>query len=210
MHLVVGLVNPGDRYAGTRHNVGFRVVERLCARREAALPGTTQLGSLVHSGTVNGARVLLACPQQFMNRSGKPVAALMAYYQRLPDKVVVIHDEMGLPFGEVRCRVGGGHGGHNGLRDIIQHIGRDFLRVRFGIGRPESGADVSAYVLGAWLPSEQTVLGEAIERASDAVELILTQGMTTAQNRFNVRPRTTKPSSSQSQSRPDSGAMEPS
>lgn len=208
MLLVVGLGNPGVRYAGTRHNVGFHVVARLCARWGAEQPGTSQLGSLVHHGMVGSARALLACPQQFMNRSGKPVAALMAFHQRLPEKVVVIHDEMGLPFGEVRCRVGGGHGGHNGLRDIIQHIGRDFLRVRFGIGRPAGGGDVSGYVLGAWTPAEQSVLSDATERACGAVELILTEGISAAQNRFNVRPRPSKPPPSQSQSRPESGALE--
>ena len=123
---------------------------------------------------------------------------------------MVIHDEMGLSFGDIRCRASGGHGGHNGLRDIIKHIGRDFLRVRFGIGRPESGGDVSGYVLGRWAAEEQSALSAAVETCSDAVETILRDGIIAAQNRFNVRAKVSgQPQSPQpKQPRPDPGALE--
>jgi PTH1 family peptidyl-tRNA hydrolase len=209
MRLVVGLGNPGRRYAGTRHNVGFHVVERLCARWGIDPQGRSELGSQVTDGSVAGARALLARPQQFMNRSGQPVSSLASFYKLSPERIVVIHDEMGLPPGEIRCREGGGHGGHNGLRDIIAHIGRDFLRVRLGIGRPSDGGDVTEHVLGSWAEDEQALIRSAVEVGCDAVEAILSDGIVAAQNRFNVRPKTGPPPISQSQKpRPDTGALE--
>lgn len=215
MHLVVGLGNPGSRYAGTRHNIGFDVVARLCARWGIDPAGKSQLGSQVCDGTIGGVRALLARPQQFMNRSGQPVSALASFFQLAPERVVVIHDEMGLSFGDIRCRASGGHGGHNGLRDIITHIGRDFLRVRFGIGRPEAGGDVSGYVLGRWAAEEQAALSDAVETSCDAVETILREGIVAAQNRFNVRTTTSEagmskppPPPQPKQPRPEPGALE--
>ena len=187
MFLVVGLGNPGRRYDGTRHNVGFDVVDRLCSRWGIDPTGRAQFGSLISDGVVAGTRALLARPQKYMNCSGQPVASLLGYYKLSAERVVVVHDEMGHPFGAVRCQAGGGHGGHNGLRDLIQHIGREFLRVRVGIGRPPSGWDPADYVLGKWSSSEQPQHGELVDTSSDAVESILRDGLIAAQNRFNVR-----------------------
>lgn len=207
MQLVVGLGNPGEKYTNTRHNVGFHVVATLCSRW--GIPSTTAgHGSLVAQGAFQGSPTTLARPQQYMNRSGQPVAALMAEQQLSPKDIVVVHDEMGLPFGDIRCKAGGGHGGHNGLRDIIAHIGSDFLRVRFGIGRPESGGDVTEHVLGVWTQEQANALNEAIDVACDAVEVTLADGIVAAQNRFNVRLSRKSQSLSQSQSRLESEAME--
>lgn len=210
MHLVVGLGNPGSRYAGTRHNIGFDVVARLCVRWGIDPTGSRKHGSQVCDGTIRGVRALLARPQQFMNRSGQPVAALAGFFKLAPERIVVIHDEMGLAFGDVRCRASGGHGGHNGLRDIIAHIGRDFLRVRLGIGRPDAGGDVSGYVLGRWSPDEQASADDFVDAGCDAVETILAEGVVAAQNRFNVRAKVSEqpPSPQPQQPRPDPGALE--
>ncbi|MEL6345140.1 MAG: aminoacyl-tRNA hydrolase [Myxococcota bacterium] len=187
MKLIVGLGNPGTRYAQTRHNVGFDVVERL--REVWGFPGGDQMahGARMHQGKVSGESVVLVRPQRYMNRSGGPVASVMSVHGLTPRDVVVIHDEMGLPFDTIRCRASGGHGGHNGLRDIIAHIGRDFRRVRVGVGRPPEGVDPAAFVLGTWRDAERARLDDIVGRSGDAATCILTEGIVAAQNRFNVR-----------------------
>lgn len=187
MHLVVGLGNPGRRYASTRHNVGFRVVERLAERWGIAADGK-ELGSLTGHGSIRHQRAVLVRPQSWMNRSGHPVASILGYYKRGVGDVVVVHDELDLPFGQVRLKVGGGHGGHNGLRDLIKHIGRDFVRVRVGIGRPPQGWDPADYVLAKWTSPESTALPGVVDTASDAVEQILVDGAEVAMNRVNALP----------------------
>ncbi|MEM6929250.1 MAG: aminoacyl-tRNA hydrolase, partial [Myxococcota bacterium] len=124
----------------------------------------------------------------FMNRSGHPAASLRGYYKVDRADVVVVHDEIDLPFGDVRVKVGGGHGGHNGLRDLVAHLGgADFARVRFGVGRPPAGWDVADYVLGKWSSAEQDTLEERVDHAAEVVEAVLADGPRAAMNQFNVR-----------------------
>jgi PTH1 family peptidyl-tRNA hydrolase len=200
MFLVVGLGNPGRRYTDTRHNVGFQVIETL-EHRWSIQAQSKQLGALVGSGRVGDVRAVFARPQSFMNRSGHPVASLAGYYKLAPESVLVIHDDLGLDFGDVRVKMGGGHGGHNGLRDISKHIGAEYGRVRVGVGRPPDGWDTADYVLGRWNPNERETLEQIVETAADAVEKVLSEGLTTAMNSFNVRVRK-RPGNSE----PNSGA----
>ena len=187
MHLVVGLGNPGRRYASTRHNVGFDVAERLAERW--SFGGTSdRFGSLVADGRIGEARAAIARPQKFMNCSGGPVAAVAGFYKVAPEQTVVVHDEVDLPFGQVRVKAGGGHGGHNGLRDLVQHFSAAFLRVRVGVGRPPEGWDTADYVLGKWTAAEQAALPGVVDAAVDAVEAVIHDGAAAAMNRFNVRP----------------------
>lgn len=187
MWLVIGLGNPGRRYADTRHNAGFRVVEALVARW--ALPaGRAQLGAQVTSGAWRDHKVVLACPQSFMNCSGQPAASIRGWYKVSPDRVLVVHDDLDLPFGQVRVKRGGGHGGHNGLKDLQVHLGPDFGRVRVGVSRPLPAWDSADYVLAPFSAEERAALPEVIGRATEAVEAVLEQGLETAMNRFNVRP----------------------
>jgi peptidyl-tRNA hydrolase, PTH1 family len=187
VHLVVGLGNPGRRYSATRHNVGFDVAERLAERWSFGAP-SDRFGSLAADGRIGDARAIIARPQRFMNCSGGPVAALAGFHKVPADHTVVVHDEVDLPFGQVRVKAGGGHGGHNGLRDLVQHFAADFLRVRVGVGRPPEGWDTADYVLGRWTPTEQEALPAVIDTAADAVEAVLQDGALAAMNRFNVRP----------------------
>lgn len=188
--MVVGLGNPGRRYERTRHNAGFLVVERLAARW-SIVADRKQSGALVGDGRIGDSRVTLVRPQSFMNLSGQPVRALMDFLKIEAPEIVVVHDEVDLPFGAVRCKQGGGHGGHNGLRDLNKHLGPDYLRVRVGVGRPPEGWDTADYVLGAWPEDEAARLPELVDGAADAVEHILRDGITSAMNRFN--PRTSGP-----------------
>ena len=187
MFLVVGLGNPGRRYVRTRHNVGFKVIETLQQRWEIHGEGK-QLGCLVGSGMIANSRAILARPQAYMNRSGQPVASITGYYKLTEEDVLVVHDDVDLPFGQVRVKRGGGHGGHNGLRDLIQHIGRDFPRLRVGVGRPPEGWDTADYVLGKWSGEEREAVSSLVDLASDAVEAVLRDGIETAMNQFNTRP----------------------
>lgn len=190
MYLVAGLGNPGPRYVDTRHNVGFLVVDRL-ARRAMTEVDQERSGAKVAKARVADQPVVLAKPFTFMNCSGGPAQALAAFYKVPVDKVIVVHDDLDLPFGDVRVKQGGGHGGHNGLRDIASHLGRDHLRVRCGIGRPPAGWDTANYVLGRWTPEEADRLADVVETAADATEAILRDGAEAAMNRFNTRDRKT-------------------
>lgn len=193
MHLVLGLGNPGRRYAQTRHNVGFVVVDRLAERWGETLE-KKQFGALVGSARVQSSSAVLAKPQSFMNLSGQPAASLKGFYKLDNAQVVVIHDEIDLPFGQVRIKVSGGHGGHNGLRDLQQKLGGNgFVRVRVGVSRPPAGWDVADYVLGQWTSDEASSLSDVVERACDAVEAVLADGATAAMNTFNTRPGRTAP-----------------
>jgi PTH1 family peptidyl-tRNA hydrolase len=187
MHLVVGLGNPGKRYALTRHNAGFMAVDTLSSRTGADC-SRSQFGALVDRTDVSSNPVVLAKPQSFMNRSGQPVASLKGYYKVDAEQVVVVHDELDLPFGTVKVKLGGGHGGHNGLRDIMKHFsGKDFVRVRVGVSRPPPGWDVANYVLAPWTGDEQDQLEDVMRRAADAVEVIVSDGAKSAMNQINQR-----------------------
>lgn len=184
MRLVVGLGNPGARYARTRHNVGYVVVERLAARAGVSIDRKLH-GALIAEGPLVGQKVMFAEPQLFMNLSGQPVASIAGFYKVSPADVVVVHDDMDLPFGRLRVRSGGGHGGHNGIRDIQRVLGPDFVRVRVGVGRPPEGWDAADHVLAAWSPDEAARLADVVDEAANATEAVLRDGVAAAMNKYN-------------------------
>jgi PTH1 family peptidyl-tRNA hydrolase len=188
VRFIAGLGNPGRKYDGTRHNVGFLVVDRL-AERWSIDCAKVQHGALVGSGPIKQEKAVLLKPQTFMNRSGHPTRSVVGYFKGQIDDLIVVHDELDLPFGAVRIKMGGGHGGHNGLRDLHKHMGGPgYIRVRVGIGRPPEGWETADYVLGKWNATEKDSLAEVVDKAADGVELFLTEGLEAAMNRFNVRP----------------------
>jgi peptidyl-tRNA hydrolase, PTH1 family len=185
--LVVGLGNPGPAYAETRHNVGFAVVELLAARAGGGRFSKHRTNADVLEGRLGGHRVVLAKPRTYMNVSGGPVAGLLRYYSVPVENLVVVHDDLDLGFGVVRLKRGGGEGGHNGLRSITSSIGgRDYLRVRFGIGRPPGRQDPADYVLKRFSTAERKELELAVDLAADAAEALLADGLEPAQNRFHA------------------------
>jgi PTH1 family peptidyl-tRNA hydrolase len=190
--LVVGLGNPGPEYADTRHNVGFRIVERLAERHGIALRRERRFHGLFGDGVVCSVATGLLEPQTFMNLSGRAVVAAVDALPLgdLASDLVVVYDDLDLPFGRLRVRPAGGAGGHNGLGDIQERLGRsDFPRLRFGIGRPPPGEDPVEYVLAPFDVEQRAALDARLALAADAVEAILAEGAATAMNRFNaIRP----------------------
>jgi len=185
--LVVGLGNPGPEYDETRHNVGFRVVELLAARAGGGRFSRHRSNADVLEGRLAGRRVVLAKPRMYMNVSGGPVAGLATYFSVPVEDLVVLHDDLDLGFGVVRLKRGGGEGGHNGLRSISASIGtRDYLRVRFGIGRPPGRQDAADYVLKRFSGAERQDLELAVDLAAAAAEALLADGLEPAQNRFHA------------------------
>ena len=185
MHLIAGLGNPGARYDRTRHNVGFDVVERLADRAGVSLR-EKRFNAVLGTGRIGGEAVLLCKPQTFMNRSGDSVGPMAGWYKLPPAQVITVHDDLDLPFGDVRVKVGGGHGGHNGLRDLHRALpDNGYVRVRVGIGRPKGPMDVSSWVLSRWSPDEVERIDDVVDRAANAVELVLAEGVKPAMNRVN-------------------------
>jgi PTH1 family peptidyl-tRNA hydrolase len=185
--LVVGLGNPGPRYAGNRHNVGFLVVDELAARIGGKFK-SHKAGADVLEGRLEGRRVALAKPRSFMNVSGGPVVGTARFYKVAPEDIVVVHDELDLDFSTVRLKQGGGEGGHNGLRSISKSLGtRDYLRVRFGIGRPPGRMDPADYVLRDFSPAERKELAFTVDHCADAAEALVGKGLEAAQNLFHAR-----------------------
>jgi PTH1 family peptidyl-tRNA hydrolase len=184
--LVVGLGNPGPGYAATRHNAGFMVVDLLAGRvgdRFKAHRG----GADVAQGRIAGVRAVLAKPKSFMNLSGGPTAALRDFFKVPADRIVVVHDELDIPFGALRLKCGGGDNGHNGLKSITRSLGtKEYLRVRLGIGRPPGRQDPADYVLRPFTSTEVRELPFHVDRAADAVEALLTEPLEKAQNRFHT------------------------
>jgi PTH1 family peptidyl-tRNA hydrolase len=186
--IVVGLGNPGPEYAGTRHNAGHMVIAALAERMNARFK-SHRTRSDIAEGRLAGQAVTLARPRSYMNLSGAPVAALAAFYKLPADRIIVVHDELDIPFGAIRLKLGGGDNGHNGLRSITAALGtRDYYRVRFGIGRPPGRMDPAAYVLKDFSPPERKDLPLEVDRAADAVEALLAKGLITAQNQFHLDP----------------------
>ena len=185
--LVVGLGNPGPDYAETRHNVGFRVVELLAARAGGGRFSRHRTNSDVLEARLAGRRVVLAKPRTYMNVSGGPVAGLVKYFSVPIEDLVVVHDDLDLGFGVVRLKRGGGEGGHNGLRSISSAVGtKDYLRVRFGIGRPPGRQDPADFVLKRFSGAEKKELEFAVDLAADAAEALLSDGLEPAQNKFHA------------------------
>lgn len=181
--LLVGLGNPGPSYRSHRHNVGFMVLERLHSLAGAS-EWREKYSALTAKGVLAGQPVTLLLPQTFMNLSGTSVQKASTDLRFTPAKIIVVHDELELPFGQVRAKFGGGHAGHNGLRDITAKLGPEFARVRVGIGRPTVGA-VDSYVLSPFSKEEQPELSSVIDRAASLVELALRDGIEAAIEKSN-------------------------
>jgi len=190
--LVVGLGNPGPEYAATRHNVGHMVVAELARRAGASLSATKHhaLAASVRLGTVNGApgpAAVLASPLSYMNVSGGPVAGLAKFYKVPAAAVIVIHDELDLPYGTVKLKRGGGAGGHKGIKDVTKALGGpEFVRVRAGVGRPPGRQDPASFVLKPFSAAERKELPWVIDTCADAVEMIVAEGLEAAQMKFHT------------------------
>jgi len=189
MKVVVGLGNPGSQYSGTRHNVGFDVIDELARRWQLAKP-QLKFQAELRDGNFGGHKVLLVTPQTFMNRSGESVQQIVRFYQipteSLSDSVVVVCDDMNLPLGRLRWRAGGSSGGQKGLADILLRLGSDQVpRLRLGVGRPPGQMDPAKWVLAKFRSEEQTESEFMTKLASDSVELWVKEGIASTMNRFN-------------------------
>lgn len=187
--LVVGLGNPGRDYAGNRHNVGFMVADLLAERMRARFGRHRRAVAEVAEGRlgVGGPRLVLMKPMTFMNLSGGPVAALTRFYKVPIGQIVAVHDELDIPYGQLRLKCGGGEGGHNGLRSMSKSLGtKDYLRVRFGIGRPPGRQDPADFVLKPFSSVERKELDVLLEQAADAAEAVVEHGVEWAQNSFHA------------------------
>ncbi|MBF6330682.1 aminoacyl-tRNA hydrolase [Nocardia transvalensis] len=184
--LVVGLGNPGPEYERTRHNVGFMVADVLAQRVGGRFTVHKKSGADLLEARLDGRKVLLAKPRSYMNVSGRPVAALARFFSVPATEVIVVHDELDLPYGTIRLKRGGGEGGHNGLRSVSNALTtKDYLRVRFGIGRPPGRQDPADFVLKPFASVERKDLPVYVEQAADAVELLLRVGLEPAQNQLH-------------------------
>ena len=185
--LVVGLGNPGPDYAGNRHNVGHMVAAVLADRLSANFKNHKTNSAVAEGRSFpGGPKLVLAKPSTYMNVSGGPVAALLRFYSLEPERLIVVHDDLDLPFDTLKIKVGGGHGGHNGLRDIIAATGtREFVRIRIGIGRPPWRQDAADFVLHDFGKDERAILPNLLTDAADAIELIAAEGVTAAQQKFH-------------------------
>ncbi len=187
MNLIVGLGNPGSRYKYTRHNIGFMVLEKIAARWEIELKQKS-FNALWNRGKVAGKNILLAMPQTYMNLSGNAVRELLAYFKIDKSNLIVIHDDLDLPFGTIRLKTGGGDAGHKGLNSIITGLGSaDFMRVRIGIGKPSGRQPVEDYVLQKFHPDESAMLQQVIRSASEATADILKIGMQQAMVKYHTK-----------------------
>jgi PTH1 family peptidyl-tRNA hydrolase len=184
--IIAGLGNPGPEYAGTRHNAGQMVLAVLAERIGARFKSHRTRNDIAE-GRLAGQPVTLARPNSYMNLSGGPVSALLGFYKLPAERLLVIHDELDVAFGAVRLKLGGGDNGHNGLRSITASLGtRDYYRVRFGIGRPPGRMEAATYVLRDFAPTERKELPFAVDRCADAVETLITKGLTEAQNLYHT------------------------
>ncbi len=184
--LIAGLGNPGADYAATRHNAGFWFVDALAAAHGASLRAEARFHGELGRAAVGGRDVWLLKPTTFMNHSGQAVAAVARYYKLAPEQILVAHDDLDLPVGTARLKRGGGHGGHNGLRDIINHLGsRDFLRLRLGIHHPGDSKAVVDYVLGRPSAADREAIEDAIARALDVMPLVVSGDLERAMNRLH-------------------------
>jgi peptidyl-tRNA hydrolase, PTH1 family len=186
--LVVGLGNPGPSYAGNRHNVGFMVLDLLAERVGGRFKAHKGRADLVEA-RLAGQRAVLAKPKSYMNESGGPVSSLRDFFKVPAERIVVVHDELDIPYGTLRLKLGGGDNGHNGLRSLTKSLGtKDYLRVRVGVGRPPGRQDPADFVLKDFSGTERKDLGFHVDRAADAVEALLTGPLEAAQNVFHVDP----------------------
>ncbi|WP_188192647.1 aminoacyl-tRNA hydrolase [Nonomuraea sp. SYSU D8015] len=179
--LIAGLGNPGPEYAGNRHNAGFMVLDELAARAGGRFKAHKSRAEVCETRAA-----ILAKPLTYMNLSGGPVKALSDFYKIGPERLIVVHDELDVPYGALRAKLGGGDNGHNGLRSITKVLGtRDYLRVRFGIGRPPGRMDAAAYVLKDFATAERKDLPFLVDRAADVVESLMARGLEATQNEYH-------------------------
>jgi len=185
--LVVGLGNPGPQYAGNRHNAGFMVLDEL-ASRDGGRFKVHKARAEVVEGRIAGHPAVLAKPLSYMNLSGGPVKALAGFYKIEPARIIVVHDELDIPYGALRAKLGGGDNGHNGLKSITKALAtRDYLRVRFDIGRPPGRMDPADYVLRDFATAERKDLPLLVDRAADMVDSLIDRGLEATQNAFHAR-----------------------
>ena len=187
MYLIVGLGNPGREYAGTRHNIGFGVITRISEKYNIAL-NHKEHKAICGKGMIGGEKVILAKPQTYMNLSGESVGSLADYYKIDAENIIVAFDDIDLEVGQLRVRRKGSAGGHNGIKNIIQHLGtNEFPRVKVGVGAKPEGGDLVRHVLGRFSKKDEAVMRDVLDLAVDAVELMVTDGVDAAMNRFNAK-----------------------
>jgi PTH1 family peptidyl-tRNA hydrolase len=187
--IIVGLGNPGQQYSETRHNAGWQLLDTIVRRRPEFRFDEKRSKGLIARGDLAGVKVALVKPQTYMNLSGEAVGPIARFYKVPPERIVVAFDDLDLPLAALRLRKKGGAGGHNGMRSLIQHLGtEEFPRIRLGIGRPPGQMPGQAYVLQKFKADEWQAMAATYERAAEAVEAIVTEGMDMAMNRFNVGP----------------------
>ena len=182
---IVGLGNPGPEYEGTRHNAGYRVTEALARELSASRPFRLQK-SICATAVYVGSRLILVQPITYMNLSGQAVVELFRRYRLAPENLLLIHDELDLPLGSIRFKLGGSSAGHQGVQSVIDSLGNsDFLRLRFGIGRPPVPEETVAYVLGTFTQSEQDMVDRTVQMAVKAIKVLIKEGLAAAMNQFN-------------------------
>ncbi|MBS3943010.1 MAG: aminoacyl-tRNA hydrolase [Dethiobacter sp.] len=185
MHLIVGLGNPGPRYEQSRHNLGYATIDFLAGLLHAQQPAR-KFGSLYADVRIDHEKLVLVQPLTYMNRSGLAVTEFLGYYSLLPEKLILIYDDLDLPPGCIRIRRGGGSAGHRGVQSVIDSLGTtDFIRLRIGIGKPPQEMDVADYVLAKVSGDEKVLLNQAVIRAAEAVQVVVRQGLDIAMNNFN-------------------------
>jgi PTH1 family peptidyl-tRNA hydrolase len=188
MWLVVGLGNPGGEYDGTRHNVGFEVADMLAERASASF-SERKFKARLGRGTLEKADILLIKPQGYMNLSGESVGPAAGFYKLSTSEIIVVHDDLDIEVGRLKLKIGGGHGGHNGLRSLMEHLpDAEFIRVRIGIGRPPPQWDGADYVLSRFTKPEKPTIERALKDATDAVEAIIRDGIRRAMNGYHRAP----------------------
>lgn len=185
--LIAGLGNPGKDYAQTRHNIGFLVVEALASKSRLVID-RSRFDSEYVKARIKDKDIFLVKPLTYMNRSGLPIYKFASYYKIEIEDIIIVHDDMDLEFGKIKIVKSRGHGGHNGVRSIIEAFGKkDCIRVRIGVGHPGSGGNVTGHVLGSFSPDEKNILDHCIDTASDACLYIIENGVTAAMNLFNIK-----------------------
>jgi PTH1 family peptidyl-tRNA hydrolase len=185
MKIIVGLGNPGAKYAGTRHNVGFSVIDELAEKYNISLTEKKHK-AIFGKGIIEGEKVILAMPQTFMNLSGESVRELTDYYKCEPEEVIVVYDDIDLAVGKLRIREKGSAGGHNGMKNIVQHLGsQNFVRVRVGVGEKPKNMDLADYVLSRFGKDDLPYIRESCSNACDAIGIILSSGASAAMNKYN-------------------------
>lgn len=208
MKLIVGLGNPGKKYEQTRHNVGFMAIDALAHYYNFA-PFRSKFQGDISEGTINNIKLLLLKPSTYMNNSGRSVAETCRFYKIPLEDIYVIHDELDLKENQIRVKQGGGHGGHNGLRDIDSHIGKNYHRIRYGINHPGDKDQVTDYVLSNFTNGEKTALNKSLDYYSESFPLLLTEGadafMTKYALKMNPPTHTPKPTNNQTTEQPKEG-----